>query len=61
MPSRIPHFGKRATASQRVTDKRMPTVMDGKRSQPLGAETFTSRAEPLPQRVERAADFPVRP
>ncbi len=51
VPRRIPHLGQRPPASERMTDKRVPPVMDRQRSQPLGAQYTARRPKPSPHRT----------
>jgi hypothetical protein len=53
MPCRIPNLGQRSAAGQRMTDKRVPAVVDGHRFKPGSTGNFARGPKSLAEIVAR--------
>jgi len=53
VPCSVSDLGQRSSASQRMTDKRVPSVVDGQGFKASGAENSASGPETLAERMAR--------
>ena len=62
MPRRRFHFGERSSSRQRMTDERVPTVVDRQRAESFETKRFAGRAETFSDSVtDQPAAETIRP